>query len=483
MHNRSGFILIMAFAFMAALTVFVGAMLYMATYGAKGIGAQRGDYELLNLADAGAQRALRELRDENIAGLSQGVAYLRGATASGTATNVANIRYIDGTSATIANTTAILWGFDCSPAASSRITFVTIGARASCASGGTGATLRVAYSIKGVAGLAALSKPLTTTMTYYYQQATDRTWTWDDIFNSVNNFTLTATRSAGNRNINLDSIFLYVGYVTNNLNENWNRPSYYATFPISLGSGTIESIAITDEQGKVHLNTASQALLQYLMQESGIASGTASTLATNIVTYRNTKPFDSVEELQLVSGMTSTYYGYINNLVTVYSYMNPYAQRPAGTRAPVNINTAPVTVLRAVFDTLGLGAGDPASLAADINTARTSSPFTCFYSVDAITTDFYDFVNGRSYLTATERNIVLDNCDPSLLIPVSGYAGYACTSTELCYSTGAFMVHPYALVAGRPFSVTTIFAPTGGHTFTTYSGDTTAAGYRRELYD
>ena len=59
----------------------------------------------------------------------------------------------------------------------------------------------------------------------------------------------------------------------------------------------VESAPIDDEQGKVHLNYASQSLLRYLMVECGIVDATANTLATNIVTYRGSNLFDTVEEV------------------------------------------------------------------------------------------------------------------------------------------------------------------------------------------
>ena len=77
------------------------------------------------------------------------------------------------------------------------------------------------------------------------------------------------------------------------------------------------------------------------------------------MSYRGSNWFDTVEELQNVTGMTTAYYDLIKNYVTVYSWVNPNVQRPTGSRAPININTAPLQVLEAVFDPLGLGATDP----------------------------------------------------------------------------------------------------------------------------
>ena len=77
-----------------------------------------------------------------------------------------------------------------------------------------------------------------------------------------------------------------------------------------------------------------------------------------------------VEEVQNVSGMTTAYYNLIKNYVTVYSWVNPNVQQTTGSRAPININTAPLQVLEAVFDPLGLAATDPATLANAIITQQ-----------------------------------------------------------------------------------------------------------------
>jgi hypothetical protein len=358
-------------------------------------------------------------------------------------------------------------------------------ARAGRQTGGTGATLQVSYSIAGVTGVTKMNQvlPNSTTLVDYTRDITsDRTWTWLDILGSSSNFTLTATDTSGNNSIYLDALYLRVTYKVDTLNGAWATGSY-ATFPITLGKGTVQSVSITDEQGKVHLNTASQLLLSFLMQECGISSLTASTLSTNVVTYRTTKNFDSVEELQQVTGMTTANYNLIKDYVTVYSYINPYVQRATGARAPININTAPLVVLRAVLDPLKLRAGSSISLANDIVSTRATAPFTCFYGVNS-TTDFYDFAMSRSYLLSNEYNMVLDNADASSLVPnSSGGSGSACVTAEFCYNTNAFKVDSLAAEGGRHFRVKTIVGVDGSRSFTTYSGDTSYAGYRRENFE
>lgn len=477
---------------MVTLTVFVGAMIFMVTHEAKDTAIQNEDAKMLYLAEAGVERALREIRNDYVTNTQTGTADLRGGSTTGSSSvdNVDRIRYIGESTgnATINSNSDIaqLQTFDANYT-NTRITSVLLGVRASRASGGTGATIQVSYTTTGSfpqAGNTVLTQALTTTMTTYTANITaNRTWSWSTIMSS--NFILRAVRTAGNSSINLDAIFLRVTYEIDTNTEPWSSGSYQ-TYPITLGDGTVQSVSITAEQGKVHLNTASQTLLRYLMVENGIADATANTVATNIVNYRSSNNFDTIEEVQQVSGMTSSIYAAIDQDITVYPYINTYAQRPTSARASVDINTASRQVLEAIFDdpALGLGAGDAASLATDIVTTRTATPFTAFYSSNAaVTTDFYDFVNGRSYLSATERNNILDNADASSLVPVPGFAGFAGVTTEFSYDTSAFKVESVGRVNGRNLRVKTILGESGSKTFTTYSGDPTAVGYRQENFE
>ncbi|MBI5124431.1 MAG: general secretion pathway protein GspK [Candidatus Omnitrophica bacterium] len=295
-------------------------------------------------------------------------------------------------------------------------------------------------------------------------------------------------RTGGSRNVDVDAMYLRVTYSIDTLTEPWATGSY-AAFPISLSNGTIESITITDEERKVHLNYASQALLSNLLTNLSISS--ASTKATNIVNYRGaglTNPFDTVEELQQVTGITASDYNTIKDYVTVYSFVNSNVFRPTGPRAPVNINTAPFEVLKSIFDSLSLGAGDPTSLADDIVTQRNSAPFVGFYSSTSTSnTYFYNFVMNRGYLSASgdpdERDRVLDNADASSLVPVSGSNGYNAVTTEFCYASTAFYINTLAKAKGRNFRVKTIRGYDGSRTFSTYVGDPTPAGWRKENFE
>lgn len=482
----------LTFIFMVVLIAFAGALVYMVIYETKDLGAQRDDYRLLNLAEAGTQRSMRAIRDDYLTTTQTGVADLRGAdtTLSVSITNPNNMRYIDTSTAMInANTDqAILMTFD-SNYTNTRIISVELQARARRAAGGTGATMQAAYTIDGSNYTIVITQALTTTLTDYSANITNaQTTNWSNLMSA--NFRLRVMRMAGTSNINLDSIYLRVRYGIDTLTEAWATGSY-ASFPITLGDGTIESISITDESGKIHLNYASQALLSNLMRERGIPAGTANTLAVNIVNYRGaslTNPFDSVEELQQVADMTTANYNLVKDFVTVYSFVNANVFTPAGPRAPVNINTASREVLEAIFDSLSLGAADPASLATDIMGARATAPFTCFFSSNpTVTTDFYDFVRSRAYLSTAgnpdEQDRVLDNSDASSLIPVSGSTNFNAVTTEFCYAASAFRVDSLAEVNDRRFRVKTVLGNNGSHTFATYLGDTASVGYRIENFE
>lgn len=485
-----GFAMILALVFMLVLAVMAMAMVYFISTETRGIGFQLDDTKALYLAQAGVERALREIRDDVLTTTQTGVADLRGALTTGSVSvdNVARIRYIGeatGLATINANTDAAFLRTYDSNYTQTRIASVFIFARASRASAGTGATLEVSYTTNnGVSFTTAITAALTTTLTNFSADVTSSLASWPTIMNTTN-FRLRARRTAGTSNINLDAIWLRVTYEVDTNTEPWFTGTY-DTFPKTLGDGTIQSVSITDEAGKVHLSTASQSLLNFLMQERGIASGTANTLATNIVTYRGTNPFDSVEELQQVSGMTTAIYNLIKDFVTVYAFINTNTFRPTGARAPINVNTAPREVLEAIFDPLSLGATDPPSLATDIITTRATTPFTCFYHSNqlvTVTTDFYDFVNTRPYLTAAERNRVLDNADASSLIPVPGFAGFTGVTTEFCYATTAFKVESVGKVGDINLRAKTILGDDGSRTFSNFVGDTTLTGYWKENYE
>lgn len=488
MNRRGGLILILTLILMTVLTALVAALLILITHETRDLGFQTEDTKMLYLAEAGIERALREIRNDYVTTTQTGTADLRGAdtSASVSVSNAARMRYEEDGNAGINSDTdeALLRSFDTNYT-NTRIVSVLLGVIADRNSGGTGATIEVSYATDGVFpnGNTKLTQALTTTMTNYTQDITaDRTWSWATLMDS--NFTLRAVRTAGNRAINLDYLYLRVTYEIDTNTEAWFTGSYQS-YPISLGSGTIESVSITAEQGKVHLNTAFQALLRYLMVENGIADATANTVATDIVSYRTGNPFDTIEELKQVNGVTTAIYDAIDQDITVHSYINPYAQGPAGARAPVNINTASQAVLEAIFDPLTFNnSSDIPALAGAVVAQRNTSPFTCFYSSDsAVTSDFFDFVRSQGYLSNAEDDRVLGNADASLLVPRGGGATEDALTTEFSYDTNAFKIESLARVNNRDFRVKTILGQDGARTFTTHATDTTAVGYRQENFE
>ncbi|KPK40938.1 MAG: hypothetical protein AMJ78_06665, partial [Omnitrophica WOR_2 bacterium SM23_29] len=409
---------------MLVLAVMAMAMAYFISTETRGIGFQLDDTKAFYLAQAGVERALREIRDDVLTTTQTGVADLRGDTTSGTAETATRrdyVRYFDeGRILTLdsagAGTYVILSDYDLNYLGT-RIKNVQIG----CVyrknrGGGTSPSLEILYTTNGTFPQPGNSSFTTVVSSTSFNDSPfivlditgDRTWNWS-IINSPNFQIRARGFNSSNRDVEVDYLFLQVTYEIDTNTEAWYTGAY-ATFPISLGSGTIQSVSIADEAGKVHLNYASQPLLRYLMVECGIRGGTANALATNIVTYRASNWFDSIEEVQQVSGMTKEYYDLIKDYITVYSFINTSVTRPSGSRAPININTAPREVLEAIFDPISMGGADRRRLATDIMNTRATTPFTCFYSSDStVTSDFYSFIFSRSYLSGAERSRVLDN--------------------------------------------------------------------------
>ena len=75
---------------------------------------------------------------------------------------------------------------------------------------------------------------------------------------------------SGSRSTYIDYLCIRVTIKGDAVTEPWyttfkNSDGTTKTVNIGLGSGVVESAPIDDEQGKVHLNYASQSLLSYLM--------------------------------------------------------------------------------------------------------------------------------------------------------------------------------------------------------------------------
>ena len=101
-------------------------------------------------------------------------------------------------------------------------------------------------------------------------------------------------------------------------------------------AGYTTRVLIQDEAGKIDLNMASDIVLHQLLIDAGLDTGAATAVTSNILAWRGTRGdsqniggdassiphksrLQSVEELQLVPGVTPGLYREIEPLVTVYS--------------------------------------------------------------------------------------------------------------------------------------------------------------------
>jgi DNA uptake protein ComE-like DNA-binding protein len=365
-----------------------------------------------------------------------------------------------------------------------------IGIRVSkSSSGGTDPVLQLSYTLNG-SSYTNVGSPITVSNSAWGAPqffTISPTPAWSAL--NGTNFRIRATQTnTASRNSSIDYLCIRITAKIDAITEPWyatfkNASGNPVTVNIPLSSGVVESAPIDDEHGKVHLNYASQSLLHYLMFECGIADATANTLATNIVTYRGSNWFDTVEELQQVSGMTTAYYDLIKDYVTVYSWVNSNVQRTTGSRAPININTAQRQVLEAVFDPLGLGASDPATLASAIITRRATTPFSSMISSNPADTSsgFARFLDTQTaYLSAAEISYIRENCDASLYnrTRTASWNNSNVTTTEFCYSSKVYSVTSTGKVQNAYRITKRVFEDDG--TFTITSGALTL-NYWKEL--
>ncbi|MEE8328630.1 MAG: hypothetical protein V3R54_01725 [Thermodesulfovibrionia bacterium] len=141
----------------------------------------------------------------------------------------------------------------------------------------------------------------------------------------------------------------------------------------------IFSYTITDEDGKLNINTASLPQLKYIIKKTGVDVTEVDTIVDSIIDWRDANnlhmlngaeedyyqslenpysckdgPFDSIDELLLVKGVKrEIFYGMKNDEEKKYSGIEQFFTAWSSNR--ININTAPREVLEAV---LGLKAAD-----------------------------------------------------------------------------------------------------------------------------
>ena len=148
----------------------------------------------------------------------------------------------------------------------------------------------------------------------------------------------------------------------------------------NLGKGKFE-YTITDDDGKLDINTADHDMLKYVFVESGVDMDEAAVIADSIMDWRDTNDlhmlngaeedyyqdldapysckdgkFDSLEELLLVKGMTSEiFYGSTDEEGKEIEYNGVADQLTVNGSKQINVNTAPRTVIEAV---LGIAAAE-----------------------------------------------------------------------------------------------------------------------------
>jgi general secretion pathway protein K len=148
----------------------------------------------------------------------------------------------------------------------------------------------------------------------------------------------------------------------------------------NLGRGSFEYI-ITDEDGKLDINTATHEQLKYIFIESGLDSAEAAGIADSIFDWRDTNdlhmlngaeedyyrdldepysskdgPFDSIKELLLVKGVTEEILnGSIDNEEEEKTYSGVAGSLTVNGTKKINVNTAPRVVIEAV---IGVEAAD-----------------------------------------------------------------------------------------------------------------------------
>lgn len=142
----------------------------------------------------------------------------------------------------------------------------------------------------------------------------------------------------------------------------------------SLGRGSFEYI-ITDEDGKLDINIATHEQLKYIFIESGLDSDEAAGIVDSIIDWRDTNdlhmlngaeedyyrdldepysckdgPFDSIEELLLVKGMTKEIlYGSMDDEEEEKTYSGIVGSLTVNGSKRINVNTAPRVVVEAVI--------------------------------------------------------------------------------------------------------------------------------------
>ena len=207
--------------------------------------------------------------------------------------------------------------------------------------------------------------------------------------------------------------FIYEKGSLNTISNDWDANA--AMTNMALGSGKY-SVTVEDEQSKININTASQALLQNV--------GFTAQQAIDITSYGvPPNQFFVVEELKKVASIDNDTYNKYAGILTVNSYIdNNFLGR-----APVNINTASDDVLTAVVINLSDGAipisaGDAADIVAKIKSKRPIKSWS----------DFNDAIE-LSTISSAQKQIVKNNCNPNC-----DKSSLLTRTTEFCFFSGGY---------------------------------------------
>ena len=345
-----------------------------------------------------------------------------------------------------------------------RINKVELGCRFRRTSGE--GTLKTEYQTKDGSGKTTAEWDSKSWTTKYLDVTKDRTWKWETISDSSFEIKADANPkvsfygSSPSVEYEVDYLFLRVTCEVDASTEPWystwrnqDETGSPKTVSLMLGKGGVTQMPVYDESEKVNINYANKTFLKSLLKICGV-SGDTKTIAQKICEYRKKNMFDTIEEIKQVSGLTESDYEKIRDYITVYSWINTAVQRPTGSRAPVNVNTASQVVLEAVFTSM-ISQKAAAELASYIVKYRTGAPFTCMYSSDPdVKTSFAYFIDNQCpFLIELQRQKVKENADAS----AKYWNGNKVTSTEFCYASKVFSVVSTGTIENSSRTVKRVF--------------------------
>ncbi|NOZ68963.1 MAG: general secretion pathway protein GspK [Deferribacteres bacterium] len=195
----------------------------------------------------------------------------------------------------------------------------------------------------------------------------------------------------------------------------------------TLGKGSFE-YTIIDEEGKLNINTASKKQLRHVFRYTGVEGTELDTIVDSIIDWRDTNnlhmlngaeedyyqslerpysckdgPFDSIEELLLVKGMTPEIFhgsaraGDSGTGEEKKNYSGVARYLTVNGSGRININTAPAVVLEAV---LGPEKAD------NILVQREAGPVSRPQTGGRISSDFFTVISTGSNADGTIRRTV-----------------------------------------------------------------------------